>query len=193
MPTIQEPPTPPAPPPVPVGIATYLGLAGTILLALATTVTTALEGADVKETKWFLTASAVLATVTIIGRMLQSAATLFGQALAKKPAAAVVPVPIATTTALAGQVAGAQTGEPVDRGDEFDDEVPDAPGVSGIAATAPVTLRGEGSAPPAAVGDFPEEEGSLSSLAPPLATTDPDSPHEQHDLHDGEGQRPVGE
>lgn len=65
-------------PKVEVGLATYLGLASTVAGALATFITTILDGYHGQETKWFLTATVVVASVTKLGRMLQAAASVLG-------------------------------------------------------------------------------------------------------------------
>lgn len=72
------PESPPQPPVIPVGLATKLGLAGTILLGLAAALAPLLEGAGAGTSRHFATLSAILASITVIGRMLQSAAALAG-------------------------------------------------------------------------------------------------------------------
>lgn len=65
---------------IPKGLATRLGQAGTALLAAAAGVTTLLAGNHQSETKTFATLATAVAIATIIGRMLQAAAQVFGQA-----------------------------------------------------------------------------------------------------------------
>lgn len=74
--TPDTPSSPPAPPVIPVGLATRLGLVGTALLGLAAALAPLLDGVGAGTSRHFATLSAVLAGLTILGRMLQSAAAL---------------------------------------------------------------------------------------------------------------------
>lgn len=70
------PESPPAAPVVPVGLATNLGIAGTVVLALATALAGVLPG-DARAGH-YATLAVVVAVATIIGRMLQAAAAMLG-------------------------------------------------------------------------------------------------------------------
>lgn len=69
-----------ASPEIPHGFATQLGKAGTLVLTLATLLTTVLEGNHQGETKYLATLATIVGVATIVGRMLQSAAALYGGA-----------------------------------------------------------------------------------------------------------------
>jgi CDP-diglyceride synthetase len=60
------------------GLATWLGVAGTALCAVVTALTPILEGNQQANTELFAKLTALFGAVTILGRMLQSAAALLG-------------------------------------------------------------------------------------------------------------------
>lgn len=101
---LNTPTSPPVGPVVPVGLATKLGLYGTVILGLVAALVPLLPSADATESKFFAALSAGVAGLTIIGRMLQSAAAFMGSAGA----------------GFAGTV------DPLDA-DDVDDEVIDGP------------------------------------------------------------------
>lgn len=76
--TLGQPDSPPYGPVIAAGLATKLGLLGTALLGIVTAITPLLEGNNQDQTELFAILTTVVAVVTIIGRMLQSAAALLG-------------------------------------------------------------------------------------------------------------------
>jgi hypothetical protein len=65
-------------PEVPKGLATKVGLAGSVLLAVASALTPFLPDTGAGTSKVLIACSTALAAATVLGRMLQSAALLFG-------------------------------------------------------------------------------------------------------------------
>ena len=63
-------------PGIPAGLATKLGIAGSALLAAAAALTPLLPDTGAGTSKVLIACSTVLATATVIGRMLQAAALM---------------------------------------------------------------------------------------------------------------------
>jgi hypothetical protein len=75
---LNPPDSPPRAPVIPEGLGTKLGKYGTLLLLVAGAVTQFTDGGLDPGTKLFAILGTVVAVATILGRMLQSAAALWG-------------------------------------------------------------------------------------------------------------------
>lgn len=62
-------------PEIPKGFATKLGVVGAAILAIVAAITPFIDGATNGDTRFFAALSSLLATATVIGRMLQGAAS----------------------------------------------------------------------------------------------------------------------
>lgn len=62
--------------PIPIGVGTLLGIIGTIMLTVATTLTTMLPGDQSQNTKLFAIIGTVITVVTILGRVAQAVAAI---------------------------------------------------------------------------------------------------------------------
>jgi hypothetical protein len=78
MSAINPPDSPPASPVISEGLATKMGKWGTLLLAIVTVATPLLPDVSGGDTRFFAALTAAVGIATILGRMLQSAAALFG-------------------------------------------------------------------------------------------------------------------